>query len=67
MENVWEKLFLFLALFCMIILLQITSMKQTVLDRDQMIAQLREDMSESQQQYTACYDEVSNGHIIKWM
>ena len=33
-------------------------MKQTILDRDQTIAQLREDMTESQHQYTACYDEV---------
>ena len=35
-----------------------TGMKQTILDRDQTIAQLIEDMTESQHQYTACYDEV---------
>ena len=37
-------------------------MKQTILDRDQTIAQLREDMTESQHQYTACYDEVCMDH-----
>ena len=37
---------------------QITELKQGILDRDQTVTQLRQDMIESQHQYTACYDEV---------